>query len=103
MVDPTRAPGYKPPADGSVPPVREEWREVAYYGLKSDSLALAIDFVVARTAARSDATTLAELTATIREEFRRVTDVLNAAIQPSSVVPRVSVAVAIRLRNITQK
>ena len=83
LIDPTRAPGYRPQAGVEPPPVREDWREVAYYPQKSVSLPLIVDFVAMRTVARSDAETLAEFVRVIRDEYQRVTDTINALIQPS--------------------
>lgn len=51
LIDPTRAPGYKPQEGVEPPPIREDWREVAYYPQRPESLANAIGFVATRTAA----------------------------------------------------
>lgn len=83
LVDPTRAPGYKPQEGVAPPPVREDWREIAYYPQRPESLANAIGFAATRAAARSDAKSLTELAELIREKYHRMTREVNAAILPS--------------------
>ncbi|CAM2955376.1 hypothetical protein PASE110613_09430 [Paenibacillus sediminis] len=76
IVDPTRAPGYKAPEDGSIPETREKWRDAGYYPLTSAGLTALIDSVRMRTVARSDAASLAEL----RDVVRAATNEMVAAI-----------------------
>lgn len=82
IVDPSKAPGFKLQEGVEPPPLREEYRDLAYYSHRPDSLALAIDLIAIKTAARSEATSLRELVEVIRAEYQRATDVINAAIQP---------------------
>lgn len=74
VVDPTLAPNWErkqaeAAARGEVLSAapREEWRDLAYYGMRSDSLILALDFIKLRTVAESDVTTLEAMAALIRE------------------------------------
>lgn len=82
-VDPTKAPNWErrlaedPTLD---PSPRETWRELGYYGLRTDSLLLAIDLVIIRTAARSDIGTLGELAEHIRKSSRTIAEAFRTHI-----------------------
>lgn len=72
IVDPTRAPGYKAPEDGSTPPLSERWVDAGYYGYTASGLAAALDGIRMRLVARGDAETLAEFVAAIKTETERI-------------------------------
>lgn len=80
IVDPTKAPGYKPPADGSAPALREEWREFKYYTLNSDGLRAAVQAAILRDTDVSRAETLADALRMYAEETARLADVIEAAL-----------------------
>ncbi|WDI03969.1 hypothetical protein PUW25_08475 [Paenibacillus urinalis] len=65
LVDPTKAPGYKPEENASTPELKERWDDAAYYPLTSAGLTAALDRVRMKSAALSNATTLTELMAAL--------------------------------------
>ncbi|MCG7407755.1 hypothetical protein MH117_09995 [Paenibacillus sp. ACRRX] len=68
IVDPTKAPNWmKRAAEGADPNPREKWEDVGYYSLNERGLTSAVESVIYRTAAMSDAENLREFSATIRE------------------------------------
>jgi len=73
LVDPTKSPAYKPPAEGSAPPpIREEWREAGYYSLNSDGLRAAVQAAILRDTDVSQAETIAETLRLYAEETARI-------------------------------
>lgn len=72
IVDPTKAPGYKPPADGSAPALREEWREFKYFSLNSDGLRAAVQAAILRDTDVSQADAIAEALRLYAEETARI-------------------------------
>ncbi|MFD1270629.1 hypothetical protein ACFQ3Y_24775 [Paenibacillus motobuensis] len=77
IVDPTRAPGYKAPKDGSTPPLGEKWVDAGYYGYTATGLSAALDSVRIKAAARGDAETLEELLTAIQTETDRMVQAFN--------------------------
>lgn len=78
IVDPTRAPGYKPPADGSTPQLGEKWVDAGYYGFTAEGLAAALDSVRIKAAVRGGAETLAEFMDALAAETDRIVDAMEA-------------------------
>lgn len=79
LIDPTRAPGYKAPDDGSVPELRETYDNPRYYTYSSVGLVTALNYVRIKSAGLSNATTLTELMTVLREESERIVNAINAA------------------------
>lgn len=82
VIDPAKAPGYKPPADGSAPVIREEWRDAGYYSLTSSGLHALIDSVRMRAVAASDAASLAELHDVVWAATNELIDAINGGLTP---------------------
>lgn len=81
IVDPTKSPAYKPPADGSAPPpVREEWREAGYYSLNSDGLRAAVQAAILRDTDVSQAETIAEALQLYAGETARIRRAIDGAL-----------------------
>ena len=84
VVDPTRAPDWERKKAEAAragktldDTPREEWREIAYYSQRADGLALCLEYVAIRSAARGNAVTLTEFVAEIRsliESFRAMVE-----------------------------
>ncbi|GAA0396672.1 hypothetical protein [Paenibacillus motobuensis] len=83
IVDPTRAPGYKAPEDGSTPPLGEKWVDAGYYGYTATGLSAALDSVRIKAAARGDAETLAEFVAAIQTETDRIVRAFEGGVLPN--------------------
>jgi len=83
IVDPTKAPGYKPPANGSAPALREEWREFKYYSLNSDGLKAAVQAAILRDTDVSRAETLAEALAIYAEATEQLVFAISVALTPN--------------------
>lgn len=79
FIDPTRAPGYKAPEDGTVPKLRETYGNPRYYSYTPDGLVAALNYVRMKSTGLSDATTLTELMAVLRDESERIVSAINAA------------------------
>lgn len=82
LVDPTKAPGYKPVEGAEPPPLRERWDEIAYYTLTSANLAALIDNVRLREATDSEYASIAELAQAIRETTAEIIAAVNAGLSP---------------------
>lgn len=82
LVDPTKAPGYKPVEGAEVPALRERWDEIAYYTLTSANLAALIDNVRLREATDSEYASIADLAQAIRETTTEVIAAVNAGLSP---------------------
>jgi hypothetical protein len=82
IVDPTKAPGYKPDPDATPPALRERWDEIAYYPLTTAGLTALIDSVRMRTATEFEVTNLTELGAAIRETTTVIVAAVNAGLSP---------------------
>jgi hypothetical protein len=58
-IDPTLAPNYTAPKDGSTPPIRQEWRNVGrYWPINSRGLASAIEYAIHLQALSEEPSTL---------------------------------------------
>lgn len=81
IIDPTKAPGYKPiePA----PPLREDWRDVAFFPLNSAGFNSAMQYVIVRSVP-DDVTTLTGLVAAYIAEAARLSTLISAAFQTES-------------------
>jgi hypothetical protein len=77
IVDPTRSPVFK---DGMDATLREEWKDRGYYRLNAEGLRCAIESVVIRDVAESDAETLTELFGILRAEIERITTAISRGI-----------------------
>lgn len=86
LVDPTKAPGYRPEENASTPELKERWDDAGYYPLTSAGLTAALDRVRMKSAALSDATTLTELMAALSAETERLVSAINAAKLPEITV-----------------
>lgn len=82
LVDPTKAPGYKPDPDAPAPALRERWDEIAYYPLTSANLAALIDNVRLREATDSEYASIADLAQAIRETTAEIIAAVNAGLSP---------------------
>ncbi|GIQ63549.1 hypothetical protein PACILC2_21170 [Paenibacillus cisolokensis] len=83
IVDPAKAPGYKPQDGAAPPPIREEWRDDGYYPLNARGLAAAVErAVICDVNSGGNYETIAELVAAYQREVERVrtliSDALNA-------------------------
>jgi len=83
IVDPTKAPGYKPDPSSPAPQIREELRDAGYYPLNHTGLVAAVEIAVLRevngsTTASSLAALLSEYTA----EMVRLRTVIVDALRP---------------------
>lgn len=83
VVDPTRAPGYTPPADGSTPKMSVEWRNDKYYPLTGGGMSAAIEQAVLRGTGVSQAKTIGEALRMYREEAQRIADSVNDCLSPN--------------------
>ncbi|WP_348623073.1 hypothetical protein ABFT51_17880 [Paenibacillus peoriae] len=81
LVDPTKAPGYKPIEGAPVPELRERWDDIGYYPLNAVGLHVALDSVRVRSAvaAADSAETLAEFMAVLSAETAELGAAINAA------------------------
>jgi len=81
-VDPAKAPGYKAPADGTMPPTRTEWRSAQrFYSLTADGLAAAIQTAAIREVNRkSVAADITELLAEYKAEVTRIGNAITDAL-----------------------
>ncbi|WP_010494983.1 hypothetical protein [Paenibacillus elgii] len=78
VVDPTRAPGYKPPENGLAPEPREEWRDTGnYWPLTDRGLIAALKYVAHRTVVAAEITDLAGFIAALSEWSERVAAAVN--------------------------
>ncbi|WP_427050444.1 hypothetical protein [Paenibacillus sp. TC-CSREp1] len=82
LVDPTKAPGYKPVEGAEPPPIRERWDEVAFYPLTTAGLTALIDSVRMRTVAEADVTNLAQMIVAFRETTAEIIAAINAGLSP---------------------
>ncbi|WP_434750190.1 hypothetical protein [Paenibacillus amylolyticus] len=82
IVDPTKAPGYKPIEGAEPPPIRERWDEVAFYPLTTTGLTALIDSVRMRTVAESGARDLAQMIVAFRETTAEIIAAINAGLSP---------------------
>lgn len=82
LVDPTKAPGYKPVEGAPVPELRERWDEIAYYPLTSANLVALIDNVRLREATDSEYASIAELGQALRETTADIIAAVNAGLSP---------------------
>lgn len=98
IVDPTRAPGYKPDPNAPAPELSERWEDAAYYPVNTDGLRAALDYVRFRAAVDADTTSLAEFIAALRAETLRVTTAMSAAVD---TWPEVTVNIAGKRREIS--
>lgn len=80
IVDPTKAPGYKAVEGAPAPELRERWDDVAYYPLTSVGLTALLDSARMRTLAASDAASLAEIGALLRQTTQELADAINAGL-----------------------
>lgn len=78
IVDPTRAPGYKPDPAAPAPELSERWEDAAYYPVNTDGLRAALDYVRFRAAVDADTTTLAEFIAALRAETSAIEAALDS-------------------------
>ena len=86
LVDPTKAPNWGAlKARGVDPTIREEWKDIGYFSMNPKGIGAAFNFVLAKTAAVSDAQNLREFSAIIRETSERITDALEAQITRSDL------------------
>lgn len=80
-------PAVNPPKDYVYIP-REEWRELAYYGIRTESLELAIDTVILREAVRKTAEretqSLMEFASALRKYSDEVRDAINSVVLPQN-------------------
>lgn len=82
IVDPTKAPGYKPIEGAEAPAIRERWDEIAYYPLTTAGLTALIDSVRMRTVAESGAHDLAQMIVAFRETTAEIIAAINAGLSP---------------------
>ncbi|WP_418041065.1 hypothetical protein [Paenibacillus xylanilyticus] len=82
LVDPTKAPGYKPVEGVEPPALRERWDEIGYYPLTTAGLTALIDSVRMRTATEYNAENLTELGAAIRYATAEIIAAVNAGLSP---------------------
>ncbi|MCG7383335.1 hypothetical protein [Paenibacillus sp. ACRRY] len=82
LVDPTKAPGYKPVEGAELPALKERWDEIAYYPLTSANLAALIDNVRLREATDSEYASIADLAQAIRETTAEIIAAVNAGLAP---------------------
>lgn len=85
IVDPTRAPGYTPPADGSTPKMSVEWRNDKYFTLSGGGMSAAIEQAILRGTDVAQAQTIGEALRMYREEAQRIADMINGAL---AITPR---------------
>ncbi|WP_068616483.1 hypothetical protein [Paenibacillus tuaregi] len=78
LVDPTKAPGYKPEPGVPSPELRETWPDAGYYSYTPGGLSALINHVVIASAADSDTEELTEFTELIRAESERLAEAINA-------------------------
>ncbi len=82
LVDPTKAPGYKPVEGVEPPALRERWDEIAYYPLTTAGLTALIDSVRMRTATDSEISSLADLAYVLNETTAEIIEAVNAGLSP---------------------
>lgn len=78
VIDPSKAPGYKPV--DPPPPLREDWRDVAFFPLNSAGFNSAMQYVIVRSVP-DDVTTLTGLVAAYIVEAARLSTLISAAFQ----------------------
>ncbi|CDN42011.1 MULTISPECIES: hypothetical protein [Paenibacillus] len=76
LVDPTRAPGYKAPADGSIPPTSEKWLDIGYYPVSPRGFVAAVQAAVLRVDTEG-VDTLAGLVAAYKAEAERLSALIE--------------------------
>ncbi|MCR8843144.1 hypothetical protein NQ117_05580 [Paenibacillus sp. SC116] len=89
-VDPTKSPNWtKLAANGADPSIREEWRDIGFYGFTAKGLSAAVVNVTMRIAAQSDAEDLREFIDVINRTSKTITDGVESQIhRPDSVKPQ---------------
>lgn len=83
LVDPTKSPSYKPPVDGSTPPITEEWRSDKFYPLNAGGLSAAIQAAVLRGTDVSNAKTIGQALSAYQAETARIVEVINVCLAPN--------------------
>lgn len=81
IVDPTKSPSYKAPADGSTPPVTEEWRNDKYYALNENGITAAAKLAILRDTDVSRAETLADALRMYAEATAKLAGVIESALR----------------------
>lgn len=76
-VDPTRAPGYKAPDDGTVPPMSVRWVDDGFYSYTHDGLVSLLNRVILAEAGSNNPTNLAEFLAAFSAERERITAAIS--------------------------
>jgi hypothetical protein len=81
LVDPTKSPAYKAPADGSSPPPpSEEWRTVGWFSRNSAGLSALVTAAVLRDTDVSQARTLADALKLYAAATTELTDAIKGAL-----------------------
>lgn len=84
LVDPTKSPAYKAPANGSAPEVTEEWRSDKFYPLNEGGITSAAKLAILRDTDVSRAETLADALRIYADETAKLVGLIGAALRMPS-------------------